>query len=267
LSLKSVLKSAAPLPLLDLLAGRKYRLFALGPPKSGTTSIASIFRDYCRADHEAHRPRTVAEMYRHFTGELSDDELMDTYRARDKQLVLDVESNCFLTYRPDLLATTFPDSRYIIAVREPRSWLTSIVDNNINFPRDKNEVLTQWHRVFFGEPGQQGTAGDAPLVSNGLYPVSTYLKYWTATYDRCLRQVPEDRRMVVGTGQITARTPQMLDFAGYSPKEIDVGSSHKNKTKARHSVLNDVDEKHIQAMLEEHCAALIRQHSLEELWR
>ena len=210
----------APLPLLDLVAGRKGRVFALGPPKSGTTSIASIFRDYCRADHEAHRPQTVAEMYGHFTGELSDADLMATYRARDKQLVLDVESNCFLTYRPDLLTKTFPDSQYIIAVREPRAWLTSIVDNNINFPRDKNDVLAQWHRVFFGEPRQQGTADDKPLVAHGLYPVATYLQYWTTTYEKCLRLVSEDQRMVVGTGQITARTSEMLEFAGYSPKPV-----------------------------------------------
>lgn len=35
-------------------------------------------------------------MYGHFTGQVSHDDLMATYRARDKQLVLDVESNCFL---------------------------------------------------------------------------------------------------------------------------------------------------------------------------
>jgi len=133
----------APLPLLDLVAGRKGRVFALGPPKSGTTSIASIFRDYCRADHEAHRPQTVAEMYRHFTGQLSDDDLMATYRARDKQLVLDVESNCFLTYRPDLLAATFPDSRFIIAVREPRAWLTSIVDYDRQLEVKREPTLIQ----------------------------------------------------------------------------------------------------------------------------
>jgi len=267
LSVRSLLKSIAPLPLLELVAGRKGRVFALGPPKSGTTSIASIFRDYCRADHEAHRPRTVAEMYGHFTGELSDADLMATYRARDKQLVLDVESNCFLTYRPDLLTKTFPDSQFIIAVREPRAWLTSIVDNNINFPRDKNDVLTQWHRVFFGEPGQQGMAGDEPLVGHGLYPVATYLEYWTTTYDKCLRLVPEDQRMVVGTGQITARTSEMLEFAGYSPKPADVAASHKNRTKAKHDVLGSVDEVHIDAMLEKHCAAFIERFGLAQLWQ
>ncbi len=267
MSVRSLLKSIAPLPLLDLVAGRKGRVFALGPPKSGTTSIASVFSDYCRADHEAHRPRTVAEMYGHFTGELSDADLMATYRARDKQLVLDVESNCFLAYRPDLLTRTFPDSQFIIAVREPRAWLTSIVDNNINFPRDKNEVLTQWHRVFFGEPGQQGTAADEPLVAHGLYPVATYLRYWTTTYDKCLRLVPEDRRMIIGTGQITARTPEMLEFAGYSPKSADVAASHKNRTKAKHDVLGGVDERHIDAMLEEHCAAFIERCGLRQLWQ
>ena len=267
MSLRSLLKSIAPLPVLDLVAGRKGRVFALGPPKSGTTSIASIFTEYCRADHEAHRPRTVAEMHGHFTGQLSDDDLMASYRARDKQLVLDVESNCFLAYRPDLLAATFPDSRFIIAVREPRAWLTSIVDNNINFPRDKNEVLRQWHRVFFGEPGQPGLPGDEALVAKGLYPVATYLKYWTSTYDKCLGLVSESRRMVVGTGQITERTPQMLEFAGYSPKAVDTGASHRNRTKAKHDVLSGVDEAHIEAMLDEHCAAFIERHSLAQLWR
>lgn len=248
------------------MAGREGRVFALGPPKSGTTSIAGIFRDYCRADHEAHRPRTVAEMYAHFTGQLSDDDLMARYRARDKQLVLDVESNCFLTYRPDLLAATFPESRFIIAVREPRAWLTSIVDNNINFPRDKNDVLAQWHRVFFGEPRQQGTVYDEALVANGLYPVATYLKYWTTTYDKCLALVPKSRRMVVGTRQITARAPEMLEFAGYAPRTAALSASHKNRTKAKHDVLASVDETHVDNMVSEHCAALVDRYNLSQLW-
>lgn len=267
MSFKSVLKSIAPISLLNLVAGRKSRVFALGPPKSGTTSIASIFRDYCRADHEAHRPRTVAEMHGHFTGQLSDDELKASYRARDRQLVLDAESNCFLAYRPDLLAETFPDSRFIIAIREPRSWLTSIVDNNINFRRDKNEVLTQWHEVFFGEARQEGTAHDAPLVSNGLYPVATYLKYWTSTYDKCLRLVPEELRMVVGTGQISGRADEMLEFAGYAPKKPGVAASHKNRTRARHGVLGDVDEAHIDAMVRDYCAELIDRYELASHWQ
>ncbi len=267
MSIKSVLKSLAPLPLLERLSGRQHRVFALGPPKSGTTSIASIFRDYCRADHEAHRPRTVAEMHGHFTGELSDADLQDTYRARDKQLVLSVESNCFLTYRPDLLAQTFPGSRYIIAVREPRSWLGSIVDNNINFRRDKNDVLTQWHRVFFGTPDQPGTPQDAALVANGLYPVSTYLRYWTETYRKCLQLLPEELTMLVGTGQITRKAKDMIEFAGFVAHESGVESSHKNMTRARHNVLDDVDSAHVDAMVAEHCSSVIEDYRLAELWQ
>lgn len=266
MSIRSLLKSITPLRLLNLMAGRRGRVFALGPPKSGTTSIASIFRDYCRADHEAHRPRTVAEMYGHFTGQLSDADLMASYRARDKQLVLDVESNCFLAYRPDLLSKTFPDSRFIIAVREPRAWLTSIVDNNINFPRDKNEVLTQWHRVFFGEPRQQGTTHDEPLVASGLYPVATYLKYWTSTYEKCFGLVPENQRIVVGTGQISERAAEMLEFAGFSPQTAVLSASHRNRTKARHDVLGAVGETHIDNMVSEHCGALVDRYNLSQLW-
>lgn len=267
MSIRSALKSIAPLSLLERLSGRQHRVFALGPPKSGTTSIASIFRDYCRADHEAHRPRTVAEMHGHFTGELSDADLQDSYRARDKQLVLSVESNCFLTYRPDLLAQTFPGSRYIIAVREPRSWLGSIVDNNINFRRDKNDVLAQWHRVFFGAPQQPGTPHDAVLLANGLYPVSTYLKYWTATYEKCLQLLPEELTMLVGTGQITHKAKDMIEFAGFTPNENAVDGSHENKTRARHKVLEDVDQVHIDAMVDEHCSGFIEEYRLAELWR
>ena len=264
--IKSAVKSLVPISLLNLVAGRKNRIFALGPPKSGTTSIASIFSEYCRADHEAHRPKTVREMHAHFVGEISDEELMGTYRARDKQLMLRVESNCFLAYRPDLLSDTFPDSRFVIAVREPKSWLKSIVDNNINFPRNKNEVLTQWHHVFFGDPERQGTEHDAPLASNGLYPLASYLEYWTATYRKCLELVPVESRLVVSTSQISERKPEILTFAGFTTTDDDTSVSHSNKTKAKHGVLDDVDDGYIDDMVKQHCAELIEQHELAALW-
>ena len=173
--LKTLLKSAVPLPVLDRVAGRSGRVFALGTPKSGTTSIAGMFKDQCRAGHEAQRPATVQSMHDHFRGVINDEQLSESYRRRDKQLLLTVESNCFLAYRPDILRDTFPDASYVVTVRKPAAWLESIFDNNLNFPSTKTPTMTQWHEVLFSTARESRSSNDSVLAELGLYPLRCYL--------------------------------------------------------------------------------------------
>jgi len=264
--LKTIAKQVLPSALLNSLYGRETRVYALGVPKSGTTSIAGIFREHCRTEHEAHRPRTVGEMHAHYTGEITDDELIKLYRARDRRLLVDVESNCFLAYRPDLLLNAFPDAKFIVTIREPLAWLDSILDNNINFPRTKTAAMTQWHSVFFQASKSADDVGDKPLLDRDLHRLDSYLSYWARTYDACLKSLPEDQRLVIGTNQITDRMVELGDFVGFDLRGAKRESSRKNVTAEKHGILDELDADYVRERMAELCQPVIEKYSLDGLW-
>ena len=264
--LKTLIKSYLPLPILDRAVGRKHRIFALGPPKSGTTSIAGIFSGHCRVDHEPHRPETVHGMFNHFNGLASDEDLQEKYRARDRQLLLDVESNCFLAYRPDLLRSTFPNAQFIVTVRHPLQWLDSILDNNINFPRDKTPTMRKWHSVLFHTNNTSRSSHCNFLIEKGLYPVDCYLAYWARTYDRCIRSLSGAQRLLIGTNRISTSTEDIGNFVGMDLTKADTNTSHKNKTTAKHGILKQLDASYVKDSLQEYCQPVISEFGLTELW-
>lgn len=263
--LKKVFKTCAPLPLLERMINRTQRVYALGPPKSGTTSIAKMFSDFCRADHEPHRPATVRSMHDHFVGGISDEQLRQSYRTRDKQMLLDVESNCFLAYRPDLLCSTFPDAKFVVLIREPMVWLESILDNNLNFPRTKTPTMAKWHEVLFHSGKTPVSSSDELLVEMGLYPVGSYLEYWTRTYDRCLRSLGDANCLLVGTNQITARAEEIGQFVGLDASGVSRKHTHGNRTAEKHQVLQRLNRAHVEESLNKICQPLISEFNLAPL--
>ena len=264
--LKQALKSIAPLPVLERLTGRTRRVYALGTPKSGTTSVARMFKGLCRTDHEPHRPATVKGMHDHFVGEICDAELQQSYRARDKQLTLDLESNCFLAYRPDLLYSTFPNAKFVILIRDPLTWLDSILDNNINFSRKKTPTMAKWHSVLFQDRETSLSANDELLIEMGLYPVNCYLDYWVRTNDRCLRSLGDSPQLCIGTNQISRRAEEIGDFIGIDVSKLERNNTHMNRTAEKHNVLQKLDAERIEESLSKICNPLIRDFGLAELW-
>jgi len=264
--LKKSIKSIAPLPLLEKVMGRSRQVFALGTPKSGTTSIAGMFAERCRVDHEPHRPTTVNTMHQHYLGELTDDELKDSYRARDKQLLLDLESNCFMAYRPDLLLETFPDAKFIVTVREPLAWLNSILDNNLNFPKQNTATMTQWHEVLFQEHRFAESRHEPALAERGLYPLDAYLSYWSRTYSACLRSLANAQLLVIGTNQISDNTDGIGEFVGVSLSNVPSKRTHKNQTSEKHGILQMLDGEHVAESIDKNCQAVVSEYGLAELW-
>ena len=263
---KSFVKAHTPMPILNWLSGRKRRVYVLGVSKSGTTSIARMFSSVCRADHEPHRPATVSDLHSHFVGKMSDEQLGNQYRARDRQFLLDLESNCFLAYRPDLLYSAFPGAKYIVTIRHPIEWLDSIIDNNINFPRIKTVTMTKWHDVLFSTDHEPKSRHDNVLLDRGLYSVNTYLSYWSQTYERCLRSLASAQRLLVGTTQISLRVKEIGDFVGLDLSNLQTEGSHKNKTSQKHNILDQLDANYVDESLERYCEPLISEFDLASLW-
>jgi hypothetical protein len=180
--------------------------------------------------HSAHEPEThiLLSLYdQHAQGTMTVSEQARVLRARDTLLWLDVESNHLLGLVIEGLVAAFPDARYVLTVREPRSWLES----QINQQHEKGHIepfKTAWHRMYGGVPA---TEHDARLLGQGLYGVGGYLSYWSRQNLRVLRAVPPANLMVVWTREITDRADQIARFLGVA--DVNRERTHSNRRREK----------------------------------
>ena len=207
------------------LRDRTTHAFSVGLPKTGTTSIARMV-----TGHSAHEPEThilLSLHDQHAQGRMTVSEQARVLRARDTLLWLDVESNHLLGLVIEGLVAAFPDARYVLTVREPRSWLES----QINQQDEKGHIepfKTAWQRMY-GDVSP--TVQDARLLEKGLYGVGGYLSYWSRQNRRVLRAVPADNLMVVWTQEITDRADQIIQFLG--AEGVDRERTHSNRRREK----------------------------------
>jgi hypothetical protein len=231
-----------------LLPARRTHAFSVGLPKTGTTSIARMVEG-----RTAHEPETNILLYLHdqrAQGAITVAEQARALRARDTLLWLEVESNHLLGLVVEGLVAAFPDARFVLTVRDPRSWLES----QINQQYEKGHIepfATAWRRMYGGVPA---TKHDERLLREGLYGVGGYLAYWGWQNLHVLRTVPARNRMVVWTHQITDRADQIVRFVGGTG--VNYEGTHSNRRREKRLRLDAlVDPGYLDDQIARHTAA------------
>ena len=79
--------------LFRLINPRKAHLYCVGTAKSGTHSIAAIFRDRLRSDHEPENQEVIRAILDLAAGRLDDEALRRYVLERDRRLWLEVDSS------------------------------------------------------------------------------------------------------------------------------------------------------------------------------
>jgi len=110
---------------------RRFHVFGVGLPKSGTHSIARLFGIRYRSDHEPRAPMTNVMLVRWIEGSLTDGAFADFLRARDVRLNLEMEANHPLHHCTPLLVDLFPEARFILTIRDCYSWPNSEINQQL----------------------------------------------------------------------------------------------------------------------------------------
>ncbi len=234
------------------LRRRAFHAYCAGMAKSGTHSIAGIFGGH-RAAHEPEAAELIDRVLAVAAGRGDDADLRRYVRQADRRLRLEMSSSQLNYFVIDHLVEEFPRARFILTVREPRSWLESMINQQLGRPCPE-----RWRRLRdlrLGAPGGHPEA-EQPLAELGLYTLEGYLSYWAAHNRGIVRRVPRDRLLVVDTREIEAAIPRMAEFVGVPAATLDAGAAHAFKTKKRYDVLKRMDRGYIERMLDEHCGAL-----------
>lgn len=208
---------------------RRIRLYSVGPPKSGTYSIYQIFKDRFRSEHEAEH-RVFRQFYvdRYLPGLASTEETSRFLRERDERLGLEVESSHFLALVAKDLATTFPDAKFVLTLRDCLSWLDSFLFYLRSTP-PKDALAQRFRDGRFKRLGERAhEAPEAGLKAAGLLTVTEYLEYWNWHYQTVIDSVPASRLLVLRTNEISSRLQQVADFAGIELSSLTQELAHSN---------------------------------------
>jgi hypothetical protein len=252
--LKNRIKYLIPDGIRSIIHPRSFHSFCIGTPKSGTTSIAGLFDKHFRSAHEPERRSLIFYINDHYHGRISDQSYIEWLRKRDRRVWLEIESNCFLGYRVDLLYRAFPNSKYILSVREPLSWLDSMINHTINYSPSSEEVIALWHRIFFQPQNYPHPKIEQPLIQAGVYSLEAYLRFWSRSINNVLNTIPAEQLFIIQTQELKKKSEDIADFLGIDPKTIDFSSGHLNQAPAKYHLLKQLPQSHIVTMLSKYAA-------------
>jgi len=264
---KNLIKDLTPSFLRQILSPRKLNVLCIGTPKSGTTSIANLFSNGYRYEHEGERYPHVVRIFEHYSGNISDKEYQQHLIKRAHRLWLDIESNCFLGYRIDLVYKVFPKAKYILTIRDPFSWLNSIFDNNLNFPFNKGYTEKLWHECFFKPKQYKYSAKESILEDLKLYPIDAYLNYWVDANKTAIDAIPSTQLLVLHTNQISHNLGELSEFLNIKEDSLNKERAKMNVTEKKHNVMDKLDHEYVKERIEVVCGDFIKTYSLESLMK
>ncbi len=236
-------------PLGRFLAPRRLHLYGVGMAKSGTHSVAAVFQPAYRSVHEPDANRLISLLYGALTGTVEASEI-DSFILRRSRHRLEVDSSSLNGHIVDRLAALHPRARFVLTVREPHSWLRSLMSHTLARGRPSQEWVL-WRHARFG--GTAYSRHDEPLRVRGLFPLDGYLRSWTRHNLTVLEQVPPERLLVLRTTEITEGLPRLAQFAKIGVGTLSARNAHSFQGRASEDVLAALDQSYLSDRVKANC--------------
>ncbi|MDZ7693143.1 MAG: sulfotransferase [Balneolaceae bacterium] len=234
---------------------RQFHVFCVGLPRSGTHSLANLFRLNYRADHEPYHGATVKLLIDLYKNKISKDRIINHLKVKDEILQLELEAAHYLYKLVPELVSLFPESKFILTVREPRSWLESEI--NMNYRSVRGKI---WSRLEYARYDKYGFEYKIPKLKNikGVYPISSYLHYYLEHIDLVLKSVPPERLLILDTFNLNGSIDKLCDFTGADKKRLNFTKIHSSKNSEKQIHLNEsVSEDVLNKKIEDICKKYI----------
>ncbi|NNF43636.1 MAG: hypothetical protein HKN62_11450, partial [Phycisphaerales bacterium] len=189
----------------------------------------------------------------------SRDRFRDFLAKRDRRLHLELEATHMLGWCIRDVVELFPDARFILTVRDCRSWLDSVINQHLNFNNPRLPEFRRLGDVYHGLPAEPTTPADTVLAHYGLYTLDGYLGYWAAHTQTVLDAVPRGRLLILRTPEITHpdSLAQLARFTGVDPESLDASAGHAYTAAKHHGVIDRLPPDDLDAAIQRHCCPLM----------
>jgi Sulfotransferase domain len=228
------------------------KVFSVGLFRTGTTTMCEMFAKSFRADHEFRVEDEIDAVMKRIAGTASDTELRAFVRERASEKPLDLDSCGAHFGLVDILATEFPEAKFILTLRNVYSWLNSCVG--------------KLYGDFVG-----GWGSRAGMLANSLECLPDYtfgiedrsgyricleqmMKTWAGINRYIMHVAPADRLLVVSTETLSLCTDKIAAFCDIDRNLLE--SCHSNPGQAA-NFLDCFDPDRLEELVEKHCSELM----------
>ncbi|MDC0609959.1 hypothetical protein OAP63_04445 [Vibrio sp.] len=244
--------------LITKLAGfrkRKAHVYCIGAAKTGTTSIAQIYNGPLRAAHEPSVTSTTDLVISYLSGDLSDQECIDKLRKRDKSLNLELESSHPLGYLAPFLIEMSPKSKFIVTIRNPNDWLKSRINFHL---KRKPDEWDKYRQFIWSRHHSRYEKEELILEQNQLFSLDAYLKQYSEQYQIIFDSIPEERRLVIKTDEISYSLDKMNGFMGLNKPSVE--AIHTNKMDVKESIYDLISKEFIEEKVNNSCGWILNKY-------
>lgn len=239
---------------------RRFHAYCVGAPKSGTHSIGTVFHRYYAA-HEPKPRDLILHILRKESGRMTPEECRAYVERRDRSLRLEMESNNNLVFFLEHVVRAFPSSPFLMTIRDCYSSIDSRINHDLARRAAKwRPIKSYWQALWdlkFLREGSTYEPGDEVMERHGLYPLRGYLSAWARHNQKVLDTVPAERLLVIRTGEIRKRLPEIAQFVGAEPEMLDARRSHSYRVKRRYNFLEQLDPQFLEQTVERYCRPLM----------
>jgi len=235
---------------------RRFHVFGVGMPKTGTHSLAAVLSRY-RTWHEPLIERFMHVAMQRSDGALSDDAARALIRRLDRRMWLEVNASYVNYCLLDLLLQEYPHAKFVLTIRDCYSWLDSMFNQLLG--REHSEFAMQFHQ-WLGDSFAPGShqEGDRALAERGFWPLDLWLTSWKEHATQVQAMVPGNRLLIIRTQDIQRDIPRLAGFLGIAPDTLDASRSHDYTAAAKFRVLSEIDPDYLRARVEVICGDLMR---------
>lgn len=228
---------------------RQFHAYCIGTEKSGTHSVAALTARSYRSDHEPDFPWLIPRLT---VSRFDRPEQWERYlRRRDRRLWLEMESNWLHIFAIEQLVRVFPDARFILTIRDCRSWLDSIANHML-----ANDVGPRWRQAqdaYYRVDDFTHERGEEAFRAAGLYPIRAYLSAWGRHNRRIVEVVPPEQLLVIRTSEIKDSRDRIAAFLRIPSSSIDADRGHQYVNERKFHMLEQVDRGFLESAFHECC--------------
>ena len=240
----------------DYRLAPRQRLYGIGMGKTGTNALATVFHGIPCA-HEADADRIIEAVLGYGRKEVSWQSLVSIAADRDRHMSLAVDVSNLNIFLVDLLVWLDPCAKFVLTVRDPKSWLDSILNHYLSRP--PTDLWRALAAFRFGGSDAARPPEESALADLGLHSVQGYLSYWRSHNQHALDSVPADRLMVVRLDQVAQEAERIADFSGIGPDRIRRDLIHQYSNPDKRPVLDLIDATYLESQIRLHCEPVMAQ--------
>lgn len=237
------------------LRPRRFQAFGVGMAKTGTHSLAAMFRPHYRCAHEPEEYALTRQILDRAAGRASTAALERYLLEADRRLKLEVNVSLLNYFVLSSLLELFGEARFILTVRPPLEWLDSMINQQLGRPAPPH--WRQLRDLRFAVPGGF-PAAERALESRGLYPLEGYLGYWARHNREVVLSVPPDRLLVIETRRLGPWAGRLAAFVGVPEASLDTRGLHAYTAARRYDVLSQIEPAYLGETAERLCGDVAR---------